>query len=67
MRDVILTSIDESVVILLIGLCAVSLALEMHRGDTFGSASAVIVKRDILQGADRRMEQLLLTNIENSL
>lgn len=66
MKDVILTSIDESVVILLIGFCAVSLALEMHRGDTFGSPSAVIVKRDILQGANRRMKQLLL-NIENSL
>jgi len=67
LRDVILTSIDESVVILLVGFGAVPFASEMHRGDTFGAPGAVVVQRNILQGSNCRMEQLLLDNDEKSI
>ena len=64
MRDVILTSIDESVVILLVGFGAIPFAREMHRGDTFRAPGAVMVQGNILQGSNCRMEQLLFNKVE---
>jgi hypothetical protein len=57
--DAILTAIDKSVVILLIGFVAVSGLCEHDESDTFGAASGVVVQRDGFGRADGRGEELL--------
>lgn len=50
--EAILTAIDESVVVLLVGLGAVSTPLEMHGSDAFRPASRIIVERDFPKRAN---------------
>jgi hypothetical protein len=51
--------IDQPVVILLEGLVAISLPLEMHSGNAFGPAGAIVMKGNLTKRANGRMEQFL--------
>jgi hypothetical protein len=48
----ILTAINETVVVLRMGLLAVSLSVENDGGDAFGLSVRIIVEGDFLEGAD---------------
>jgi hypothetical protein len=65
LKEAILTPIDQPVVILLKGLVAISFPLEMHSGNAFGPAGAVIVKSNIAKRADSRVEQFLQRFYQN--
>ena len=55
----ILTAVDEPVVVLLVGLVAVSRALKVDNGDALGAAARVVVDHDGAEGANSGGEELL--------
>ena len=55
----ILTSIDETIVVLLEGLGTVTLASEMDGGNTLGDAPVIVVEGHITDRADSGREKLL--------
>ena len=61
-RESILTAVNQPVVVLLERLGTVPATLEMYRGDTLRATLAVVVKGDILEGADCGVEELLKTH-----
>lgn len=57
--EAILTAIDESVVVFLVGLVAVALPRESDGGDTFRASLGVIGETEFTNGANGRGKQIL--------
>ena len=51
-KEPILTAVNQSVVVLLEGLCAVSTALEVHGSDSLRAALGIVVQSDVLEGTN---------------
>lgn len=58
-----LTPVDQPVVVLVVGLCAVALAHEGDVGDALALAGRVVVEVDLLERADGGGEELLFDSV----
>ena len=61
-KESILTAVNQPVVVLLEGFGAVATPLEVHCGNTLRAALAVVVQGDVLERANRGVEELLMGN-----
>ena len=55
----ILTAVNQPIVVLLEGLGAVAAPLEVHCGNSLRASLSVVVHRDVFEGANSGVEELL--------
>ena len=55
----ILTSVNEPIVVLVVGVAAISFSLEVDRGNAFGLAVRIVMQRNFTQWSDSSAEKFL--------